>query len=121
MHETGPSYRPLLISVASDLQSLCGQTIALAKAETSATVQSTVRYAAGVLIGAVLAIVGVLVLVSALVLIGVAIGLPPWAAASAVALVFVSAGGATIYFSVAGLQHVEFSFPPHAAKPEGDE
>ena len=59
--------------------------------------------------GAVVIVMGgLLVLLSALVLIAIALGLPPWAAATVVALVMIGAGAGVIYLCITRLRHVEF-------------
>jgi hypothetical protein len=102
------SFRPLLLSLSRDLRLLMNQTVALARAEINAAVRSTSFYVAVAAGGLVIVVGGLLVLLSAFVLIAIALGLPPWAAATVVALVMIVAGAATAYVCLTRLKHVEF-------------
>jgi hypothetical protein len=94
MHHSDHSFRPLLLSLSRDLRLLLDQTAGLARAEIQTAVRSTVFYLAIAGGGVVTAIGGLLVLLSAFVLIAIALGLPPWAAATVVALLMIGAGAA---------------------------
>ena len=87
---------------------LLDQTVGLARAEINTAVRSTLLYVA-IAAGAVVVVIGgLLVLLSALVLIAIALGLPPWAAASLVGILLVGAGAGTAYACVTKLRQVEF-------------
>jgi hypothetical protein len=108
----GPqALRRLLPALSADLNLLFGQTLALARVEAASVLRSTVLYVAVAVAGVALAVGGFLVLLSALVLIAVALGLPPWAAATLVGLLLVIAGALTAYFCVAGLKQLGFTLP----------
>jgi hypothetical protein len=108
MHHGDHSFRPLLLSLSRDLRLLLDQTVGLARAEINTAVRSTLFYLA-VAGGAVVTVIGgLLVLVSAFVLIAIALGLPPWAAATVVALLMIGAGAGVTYLCITKLRHVEF-------------
>jgi hypothetical protein len=102
------SFRPHLLALSRDLRLLLDQTVGLARVEISSAVRSTLLYVAIASGGVVVMVGGLLVLLSALVLIAIALGLPPWAAASLVGALLVAAGGGTAYVYVAKLRQVEF-------------
>lgn len=103
MSGSTPTYRPLLVAMSRDLWLLCSQTLTLARLEIVTSARSMALHVAVAALGMVVAIGGVLVLLSALVLIAIALGLPPWAAASVVGALLVGVGAATAYLSVIGL------------------
>jgi hypothetical protein len=108
MHHGDHSFRPLLLSLSRDVRLLLDQTVGLARAEINTAVRSTLFYVA-VAGGAVVTVIGgLLVLVSAFVLIAIALGLPPWAAATLVALLMIGAGAGVTYLCIARLRHLEF-------------
>jgi hypothetical protein len=111
MADSDRSLRRLLPALSADLQLLCGQTLALARVEASSVLRSTLLYVAVAIGGVALAAGGFLVLLGALVLIAVALGLPPWVAATGVGLLLVIAGAVTAYFCVAGLKQLGFTLP----------
>jgi uncharacterized membrane protein YqjE len=102
------SFRPLLLSLSRDLPVLLDQTVRLARTEIDTAVRSTLFYLAVAGGAVVIVIGGLLVLVSALVLIAIALGLPPWAAATVVALLMIGAGVSVIYLCITRLRAVEF-------------
>jgi hypothetical protein len=108
MHHGEPSYRSLLLSLSRDLRLLLDQTVGLARAEINTAVRSTLFYLA--IAGGALIIVigGLLVLVSAFVLIAIALGFPPWAAATLVALLMIGGGAGGAYVCIARLRNIEF-------------
>lgn len=87
--------RETLTALSQDLGLLVKDTMALARAEAGALVTTALGSVVALAAGAALLVVGALVLVSCLVLIGVALGLPPWAASAIVGLVLM-AGGALL-------------------------
>jgi hypothetical protein len=101
------SFRPHLRALSRDLRRLLEQTMGLARTEINTAVQSVLLYVAIAAGAVVVAIGGLLVLLSALVLIAVALGLPPWAAATLVGLLLVGAGAGTAYACVTKLRQVE--------------
>ena len=111
MTEPSSRYRPLLLSVSSDLWLLLVQTIALARAETRASIRATFVALAIAAVGVIAVIGGLLILLSALVLIAIALGLPAWAAASLVGLLLVAGGAGAAYVALISLQDVEFTAP----------
>jgi hypothetical protein len=103
------SFRAHLLSVSSDLRLLLEQTVGLARTEINAAVQSTLLYVGIAAAAVVVVIGGLLVLLGALVLVAIALGLPPWAAATLVGVLLVGAGAGTVYVCVTKLRQVEFS------------
>jgi hypothetical protein len=101
------SFRELLNSLSTDVQLLVAQTLALGRLEISATASKLASSGVGVVASAFVAAVGVAVLISALVLILVALGLPAWAAATIVGLVFTIGGALSARYFVNTLRHAE--------------
>ncbi len=91
-HSRSPALRQLLGAASEDLQALASQTLALARLEFAAATSALVTSVLGVAISLVIVLGSVGVLMSALVLIAIALGLPAWAAATAVGLVLAIAG-----------------------------
>ena len=91
-HSRSPALRQLLGAASADLQALASQTLALARLEFAAATSALVTSVLGVAISLVIVLGSVGVLMSALVLIAIALGLPAWAAATAVGLVLAIAG-----------------------------
>ena len=87
-----PALRQLLGAASEDLQALASQTLALARLEFAAATSALVTSVVGVAVSLVIVLGSVGVLMSALVLIAIALGLPAWAAATAVGLVLAIAG-----------------------------
>ncbi|HEY7188828.1 MAG TPA: phage holin family protein [Vicinamibacterales bacterium] len=84
-----PSLRDLLNGISTDVHLLASQTLALGRLEVSAAVSTLAWSAMGLFASLFIAAAGAAVLVSALVLILVALGVPPWAAATLVGFVLV--------------------------------
>jgi len=91
-HSRSPALRQLLGAASEDLKALASQTLALARLEFAAATSALVTSVLGVAISLVIVLGSVGVLMSALVLIAIALGLPAWAAATAVGLVLAIAG-----------------------------
>jgi len=91
-HSRSPALRQLLGAASEDLQALASQTLALARLEFAAATSALVTSVVGVAVSLVIVLGSVGVLMSALVLIAIALGLPAWAAATAVGLVLAIAG-----------------------------
>jgi hypothetical protein len=102
------AFRPLLLSLSQDLRRLLDETLGLARAEITTALRSTLFYVAVAAAAVVIVLGGLLVLVSALVLMAIALGLPPWAAATVVALILIGGGAGLAYFCVTKLRQVEF-------------
>ena len=103
-----PSLRELLNSVSTDVQLLASQTLALGRLEISAAASKLASSGVGIVASVFVAAVGVGVLISALVLILVALGVPAWAAASVVGLVFSVGGALSARYFVGALRQAEF-------------
>ena len=88
--------RQMLQELSSDLRALAEQSLDLARAEIAAAKSEITTATVGLAAGALAALVGLLVLVSALVLIAIALGMPPWAAATAVGLLLTVGGAFTV-------------------------
>ena len=99
-----PPLKELLNDISMDVRLLASQTLGLARFELATTVSTLMWAAVGVVVSALVAIAGLGVLVSALVLILIAIGLPPWAAATAVAVMLIVSGAVAARYFV-GLVH----------------
>ena len=87
-----PALRELFGAVSEDLRALVSQTTELARLEVATATSALVTSVVGVALSLVIVLGGVGVLMSALVLIAIALGLPAWAAATAVGLVLAIAG-----------------------------
>jgi hypothetical protein len=87
-----PTLRELFGAISCDAQSLCSQTLKLARVEISLATSRLAWSAAGILAGVFVATAGAGVMVSALVLICIALGLPAWAAALSVGTVLTLGG-----------------------------
>lgn len=105
-----PSLRQLWSAMSADAALLAAQTAALAKLELSAAVSSLVAAVVGVIVSIAIVLSGAAVLVAGLVLIGVALGLPPWAAALIVALLLIVSGSLAAMYFVAEMRRVDFDF-----------
>jgi len=91
-HGQSRALRQLLGAASEDLQALISQTIALARLEFASATSALVTSVVGVAVSLVVVLGSVGVLMSALVLIAIALGLPAWAAATAVGLVLAIGG-----------------------------
>ena len=91
-HGQSRALRQLLGAASEDLQALISQTIALARLEFASATSALVTSVVGVAVSLVIVLGSVGVLMSALVLIAIALGLPAWAAATAVGLVLAIGG-----------------------------
>jgi|KBSSwiStaDraftv2_1062776.scaffolds.fasta_scaffold1185683_1 hypothetical protein len=87
-----PALRELFGAVSEDLRALVSQTTELARLEVATATSALVTSVVGVALSLVIVLGGVGVLMSALVLIAIALGLPAWAAATAVGLVLAIGG-----------------------------
>ena len=87
-----PALRELFGAVSEDLRALVSQTSELARLEIAAATSALVTSVVGVALSLVIVLGGIGVLMSALVLIAIALGLPAWAAATAVGLVLAIGG-----------------------------
>ena len=87
-----PALRELFGAVSEDLRALVSQTTELARLEIAAATSALVTSVVGVALSLVIVLGGIGVLMSALVLIAIALGLPAWAAATAVGLVLAIGG-----------------------------
>lgn len=103
--------RPLLQSLSLDLRVLLEQTAGLARTEIGAALRSILIYVSAAAVAFVIAIVGLLMVLTALVLIAVALGLPPWGAATLVGFLLMGLGAGVAYFCVVRLRHVGVDLP----------
>ena len=87
-----PALRELFGAVSEDLRALVSQTTELARLEVATATSALVTSVVGVALSLVIVLGGIGVLMSALVLIAIALGLPAWAAATAVGLVLAIGG-----------------------------
>lgn len=87
-----PALRELFGAVSEDLRALVSQTTELARLEIAAATSALVTSVVGIALSLVIVLGGIGVLMSALVLIAIALGLPAWAAATAVGLVLAIGG-----------------------------
>jgi len=87
-----PALRELFGAVSEDLRALVSQTTELARLEIASATSALVTSVVGVALSLVIVLGGIGVLMSALVLIAIALGLPAWAAATAVGLVLAIGG-----------------------------
>jgi len=102
-----PSLRDLLSDIAANVQLLASQTLALARLEASAAAAKLAWSGIGVLVSVFIAIAGAAILICALVLILIALGMPAWAAATLVGVVFTAAGGLSARHFVNATRRVE--------------
>jgi hypothetical protein len=105
------TFRTLLQSLSQDLRLMVEQSLGLARAEIGAAVRSTLFYVAIAAAAVVVGFAGLLVLVSAVVLIAVALGLPPWAAATIVGLLMTIGGAGVAYWCITRLPHAGLDLP----------
>ena len=87
-----PALRELFGAVSEDVRALVSQTTELARLEIAAATSALVTSVVGIALSLVIVLGGIGVLMSALVLIAIALGLPAWAAATAVGLVLAIGG-----------------------------
>jgi hypothetical protein len=109
MTDTSPTHslKELLSGISTDAQLLASQTLALARLELSAAASRLAWSGIGVLAGIFVAAAGAAVLVSALVLIVIALGLPPWAAATLVGVVLMGGGALAARYFVGAMAQTE--------------
>ena len=103
------SLRQLLGAVSADLRTLGAQILALARVELHSATAALVWSAVGLSAAIVIGLAGVGVLVSALVLTAIALGLPPWAAATLIGFALTVAGALSARYFVGQLANVDLS------------
>jgi hypothetical protein len=108
-HGQSRALRQLLGAASEDLQALISQTIALARLEFASATSALVTSVVGVAVSLVIVLGSVGVLMSALVLIAIALGLPAWAAATAVGLVLAIGGALSARRFLGQAQSVSFT------------
>ena len=108
-HGQSRALRQLLGAASEDLQALISQTIALARLEFASATSALVTSVVGVAVSLVVVLGSVGVLMSALVLIAIALGLPAWAAATAVGLVLAIGGALSARRFLGQAQSVSFT------------
>ena len=104
-----PPLRDLLNGISADVQLLTFQTLTLARLEVSAVASNLAWSALGVVGSVFVTLAGVAVLVTALVLTLVALGLPPWAAATLVGVILTGAGAFAAAYFVAAIRRADLA------------
>jgi hypothetical protein len=103
--------RQLAADLSVDLRLLGLQLAGVARAESRTALAIVTTSLIGLVAGAVVAVAGMWVLTAAVVLGVIAAGLPPWAAALIVGVVFIAAGGGAAYVYLGRLRHAPLALP----------
>jgi hypothetical protein len=102
-----PTLKGRLSGVATDVQLLLSQTLAVARLEVSEDASKLALAAMGVLAGVFVAAMGAVVLISAMVLGLIALGVPAWAAAALVGVALLAAGAIGTRYFISTLRNAE--------------